>query len=181
MDIIPKVGVTGLPGVGKTEVLIRVMERLKNDYIFGGMITKSIIENKKRVGFKIVDWFTEEERLFAHINMDSSYRVGKYKIDLKVLEEFGIPAIRKAVDDDTIDIVVIDEVGKMELESRKFRDIVKDALDCEKPVLLTLYKKSRDALLQDIRNRNNVRIFEITPKNRNILPYKIEKILKEGL
>ena len=51
MDIIPKVGVTGLPGVGKTEVLIRVMERLKNDYIFGGMITKSIIENKKRVGF----------------------------------------------------------------------------------------------------------------------------------
>jgi len=181
MGIIPKVGVTGMPGIGKTAVLIKVMERLKDEYIFGGMVTKSIIENKKRVGFKIIDWYTEEERLFAHVNMDSSYRVGQYKIDLKVLEEFGIPAIKKAVDDDAIDIIVIDEVGKMELESRKFREIVREALDCEKPVLLALYKKSRDALLQDIRNRNNVRIFEITTKNRNILPYKIEKILKEGL
>lgn len=181
MDIIPKVGITGLPGVGKTQVLIKVMERLRNEYIFGGMITKSIIENGKRVGFKIVDWFTEEERIFAHVDMDFSYRLGKYKIDLRALEEFGIPAIKKAVYDNAIDVVVIDEVGKMELESRKFREIVKDALDCEKPVLLTLYKKSRDALLQNIRNRNNIRIFEITPKNRNILPYKIEKILKEGL
>ena len=68
----------------------------------------------------------------------------------------------------------------MELVSRKFREVVREALDCEKPVLLTLHKKSRDSLLQDIRNMNNVRIFEITPVNRNLLPYKIEKLLKEG-
>jgi len=181
MDIIPRVGITGLPGVGKTYVIIKVMERLRNEYIFGGMVTRSIIENGERTGFKIIDWFTEEERVFAHINMDSSYRVGRYRINLKALEEIGIPAIKRAVDDEIIDIVVIDEIGKMELESRKFRETVRDALDCEKPMLITLHKKSRDALLQDIRNMNNVRILEITPINRNLLPYKIEKILKEGL
>ncbi|RLF49007.1 MAG: nucleotide kinase, partial [Thermoplasmata archaeon] len=51
----------------------------------------------------------------------------------------------------------------------------------DKPLLLTLHKKSRDSLLQDIRNMDNVRILEITPVTRNILPYKIDRILKEGL
>ena len=95
--IIPKIGITGLPRVGKTEGLIKVIKRLENEYIFGGMITKSIEENGERVGFKIVDWLTQEEKLFAHISMESSYRVGKYKVNLKILEEFGIPAIKKAI------------------------------------------------------------------------------------
>lgn len=180
MSIVPKIGITGLPRVGKTEGLIRVIKRLENEYVFGGMVTRSIIENGERVGFKIIDWITKEEKVFAHIKLDTVYRVGKYKVDLKALEELGIPAIENAIDDESIDIVVIDEVGKMELESRRFREVVKEALDCEKPVLLTLHKKSRDSLLQDIRNMNNVRILEITPVNRNLLPYKIEKLLKEG-
>ncbi len=177
--IIPKIGITGLPRVGKTEGLIKVMKRLEKEYIFGGMITKSIEENGVRVGFKIVDWTTKEEKIFAHINIDYPYRIGKYKVNLKILDEFGVPAIERAIEDEQIDIVVIDEVGKIELESRKFRDIVREALDCNKPVLLTLHKKSRDSLLQSIRNMNNVRILEITPINRNLLPYKIEKLLKE--
>ncbi|MBC7128860.1 MAG: NTPase [Thermoplasmatales archaeon] len=179
MDVIPKIGITGAPRVGKTEGLIRIMERLKDKYTFGGMITKEIEENGERVGFKIIDLMTKEERIFAHVDIDSSYRVGKYKINLKALDEFGIPAIERAIKDDRIDIVVVDEVGKMELESKKFREAIKEVLDCEKPALITLHKKSRDATLQGIRNRNNVRILEITQKNRNLLPYKIEKILEE--
>jgi nucleoside-triphosphatase len=179
MSLIPKIGITGLPRVGKTEGLIRVIKRLEGRYTFGGMVTKGIEENGVRVGFKIVDWMTKEEKLFAHVDLDTPYRVGKYKIDLKALEEFGIPAIRRAMESKEVDIVIIDEVGKMELESKKFREVVKEALECDKPVLLTLHKKSRDSLLQDIRNMNNVRILEITPVNRNVLPYKIEKLLKE--
>jgi len=179
MDIVPKIGITGLPRVGKTEGLIRVIKRLEHEYVFGGMITKGIEKGGERVGFKIIDWMTKEERLFAHVDLDSVYRVGKYKVDLKVLNEFGITAIKRAIEDKNVDIVVVDEVGKMELESRKFREVVREALECDKPALLTLHKKSRDGLLQDIRNMDNVRILEITPINRNLLPYKIEKILKE--
>jgi len=181
MELIPKIGITGMPRVGKTEGLIRVIKRLEGEYVFGGMVTKSIEENGERVGFKVVDWLTKKEKVFAHVNMDSVYRVGKYKLDLKALEEIGIPAIERAIEDENIDIIVIDEVGKMELESKKFKEVVRRALEGEKPVLLTLHKKSRDSLLQDIRNMDDVRILEITPVNRNLLPYKIEKILKEGL
>jgi nucleoside-triphosphatase len=54
-------------------------------------------------------------------------------------------------------------------------------LDVEKPMLLTLHKKSRNPLLQDIRRRDDVRILEVTPINRNLLPYKIMKLMKGEL
>jgi len=55
---------------------------------------------------------------------------------------------------------------------------VKDAMEVEKPIILTLHKKSRNPLLQDIRRRDDVRILEVTPINRNLLPYKIIKLMK---
>src|SRR2546426_786978 len=76
------------------------------------------------------------------------------------------------------DVIVIDEVGKMEVESPNFVLAVKDALDADKPLLLTLHKKSRNPLLQDIRRRDDVRILEVTMVNRNLLPYKIVKLMK---
>ncbi len=179
MSIVPKIGITGAPRVGKTEGLIKVVRRLEGEYTFGGMLTKSIVENGTRMGFSLMDWITKEERVFAHVELDTPYRVGKYRVDLKVLETFGIPIITAAIKNEEVDIVIIDEVGKMELESKKFRRMVKVALECDKPVLLTMHKKSRDSLLQEMRNMNNVRILEITPVNRNVLPYKIEKLLKE--
>ena len=181
MELIPKIGITGLPTVGKTEALIKIATRLEKDFVVGGMITKTIEENGERIGFKVIDWRRHTEKIFAHINLDSIHRLGRYNIDLKALEEIGVTAIEESVKDEKVEIIVIDEVGKMELLSKKFRKAVKDALDSDKPVLLTLHKKSRDSLLQDIRNMDNVRILEITPINRNLLPYKIEKILKENL
>ncbi|MFO8132861.1 MAG: NTPase [Thermoplasmatota archaeon] len=181
MGITPKIGITGMPRVGKTEGLISVIKRLEDEYTFGGMITDSIEEKGERVGFKVMDWQTKQEGVFAHVDLDTVYRVGKYRIDLKVLEKIGVPAIERAVDDEDTDIVIIDEVGKMELESDAFRDAVRRALEEDKPLLLTLHKKSRDSLLQDIRNMDDVRILEITSVNRNILPYKIDRLLKEGM
>src|SRR5437773_434414 len=75
-------------------------------------------------------------------------------------------------------VIEIDEVGKMEVESPNFVQAVKDALDADKPLLLTLHKKSRNPLLQDIRRRDDVRILEVTMVNRNLLPYKIVKLMK---
>ena len=56
-----KIGITGLPRAGKTTTLIKVIKMLESDEkIVGGMITEAIIENGKRVGFKIMDWMTKK-------------------------------------------------------------------------------------------------------------------------
>lgn len=182
MDDIPKIGITGMPSVGKTQTLLKIIEKIeKSGYVLEGMITEPVIVKKKRVGFYVADWQTKEKKVFAHIDFDTKVKVGNYGVDLDVLEEIGVPAIEKAINDETVDIIIIDEVGKMEMLSEKFCEVVTDALDSDKPIIVTLHKKSRTPLLQDIRRRDDIRILEVTAVNRNLLPYKIEKIMAEKL
>jgi nucleoside-triphosphatase len=182
MDDIPKIGITGMPSVGKTETLIKIIEKIeKSGYKIEGMITETLLEDNKRVGFYVKDWQTNEREIFAHIDFDLKDKVGKYGVDLNVLEKVGVTAIEKAINDENIDIIIIDEIGKMEMLSEKFCETVIDALDSDKPILVTLHKKSRTPLLQDIRRRDDIRILEVTAVNKNLLPYKIEKIMAEKL
>ncbi len=175
-----KIGITGLPGAGKTHALMKVIEMLESEEIeIGGMITQSIIEDKKRVGFRIIDWKTKKTAVLAHIDINSKFKVGRFGVDLNALEEVGVSSLKNAAEE--ADVVVIDEVGRMEVESESFVETVEDALDLEKSIILTLHKKSRNPLLQDIRRRDDVRILEVTPINRNLLPYKIMKLMKGEL
>ena len=77
------------------------------------------------------------------------------------------------------EVLVIDEIGKFTVESEMFVNCVRGALEIDKPTLLTLHKKSRHPLLQDIRRRDDGRILEVTPVNRALLPYKIHKLMRE--
>jgi nucleoside-triphosphatase len=186
MDDIPKIGITGLPNVGKTSTLIKIVDKLESeDYTVGGMVTHAVVENGKRVGVKVEDWRTGEEAVFSHLGFDTKAKVetdeGLFHVRTDLLEQVGVKAIRDSLMDPIVDIIIIDEVGKMEMHSQMFCDAVKEALDSNKPVLMTLHKKSRNPLLQDIRRRDDVRILEVTPVNKNLLPYKIEKVLRDKL
>lgn len=182
MDDIPKIGITGMPNVGKTETLKKIIGFLEAaGYVSQGMVTEPILEDKKRVGFYVRDWMTDKKGIFAHIDFDDKEKVGKYGIDISALESVGVPAIEQAILDESIDIIIIDEIGKMEMISERFCEIVIEALDSDKPIMVTLHKKSRTPLLQDVRRRDDIRILEVTPVNRNLLPYKIEKIMREKL
>ncbi len=171
-----KIGITGLPGSGKTYALLRVIEMLQNDELrIGGMINEPIEDGRHKVGFTVKDLATGDNAVFASTSIESKVMVGKIGVDLSKLEEIGVKAIRDACQ--SCDIIVIDEVGKMEVESESFIEAVKEALDADKPMIITLHKKSRNPLLQDIRRRDDVRILEVTPTNRNLLPYKIVKLM----
>lgn len=171
-----KIGITGLPGSGKTYALLRVIEMLQDgEMSIGGMIDEPIGDGRHKTGFTVRNLLTGETEVFASVDIESKIMVGKIGVDLSKLELVGVNAIREACE--KCDIIVIDEVGKMEVESQAFIDAVKDALDAEKPMIITLHKKSRNPLLQDIRRRDDVRILEVTPTNRNILPYKIVRLM----
>jgi len=172
-----KIGITGLPGSGKTQALKKVVEMLESEnFKVGGMITEPIIEKNRRVGFYVMDWNSKNRAVLAHVTVKSKFMVGKYGVDLLSLDTVGVEALKCACKDS--DIIVVDEVGKMEVESDNFVKAVKEAMETDKPMILTLHKKSRNPLLQDIRRRDDVRILEVTPINRNLLPYKIIKLMK---
>ncbi len=184
----PKIGITGLPNVGKTATLAAICRKLeRDDFVIGGMITRAYRPDPDgdRIGFYVEDWQTEEKEVFASKEFDTKYKAetddGIYYVDIDVLDRIGVKAIKDSILDDGIDIIIIDEVGKMEMHSEAFNEAVKLALDCPKPVIMTLHKKSRNPLLQDLRRRDDVRILEVTPVNKNLLPYKIEKLMKDHL
>jgi len=175
-----KIGLTGLPGSGKTSTLLRLIAMLEAEHRkVGGMITEPIQENGRRTGLRIVNKLTGESGVLAHINIESRYTYGKFGVDLQVLEQVGVKAIEDAAE--KADVVVIDEVGKLEVESDAFVEAVRGVLKLDKDVIITLHKKSRNPLLQDIRKRDDIRILEVTPINRNLLPYKVMKLMKGQL
>jgi nucleoside-triphosphatase len=184
----PKIGITGLPNVGKTATLAAICRKLeRDDFVVGGMITRAYRPDPagERVGFYVENWETGEKEVFSSKKFNTKFKTetddGMYFVDIDPLDRIGVKSIKDSIDDEEVDIIIIDEVGKMEMHSEAFNKVVKEALDCPKPIIMTLHKKSRNPLLQDLRRRDDVRILEVTAVNKNLLPYKIEKLLKDHL
>jgi nucleoside-triphosphatase len=190
MGIHPKIGITGLPRSGKSAVLDKVVSMVIAEHkanprrstsgssVIGGMRTEAIIENGERVGYACIDIETGERGVMAHREIDSRNRILGYGIDPSEIDRVGVPAIQNAVGN--CKILVVDEVGKFSVESEGFVDVVRAALEYDMPTLLTLHKKSRHPLLQDIRRRDDGRILEVTPVNRALLPYKILRLIQQS-
>ena len=192
MGIQPKIGITGLPRSGKSAVLDKVVSMINEERkadslgrrrsgvanIIGGMRTEAVIEGGERVGYACVDILTGDRGVMAHREIDSRNRILGFGIDPSELDRVAVPAIQNAIGN--CEILVIDEVGKFSVESEGFVAAVREALEYDMPTLLTLHKKSRHPLLQDIRRRDDGRILEVTPVNRALLPYKILKLIQEN-
>lgn len=167
---------TGPPRIGKTTVVLKVINGLRERGVrVGGMISQEILERGVRVGFKIVDLLNGVEGILAHINRDSGPQVGKYRVCLEDLENIGAKAILDACE--KADVIVIDEVGPMELYSDAFKSAVLRALGSGKIVLGTIHWKAKTSFTEMIRRREDVRIVEVRYENRNILP----RIILEGI
>ena len=178
MPLGPKIGITGAQGAGKTTTIKKVIEILVGEgLIVGGMITETIVDKNGIKELIIVDLLSGNRETFASRDVDSEFEYEGLGVDISVLEGLGIEAIESGIEKG--DVIVIDEVGKVELESEAFKGAVGRALKSNKKMLLTLHKKSRAVMLQEIRRRDDIRILEVTMINRSILPFRIVSYLHE--
>ena len=175
-----KIGITGLPGSGRTKLLLSLVEMLESEKKkVGGILTKPVIEDGKVTGFMMQDYMTKEEVMVASTHITSRNRIDQLGIDKDKLGIISMNAIKRAVYE--ADFVIIDEIGKVQLTNEYFNKAVLNALKSNKPIIMTIYKKSRSSLLQEIRRRDDIRMLEVTPVNRGILSFKIFNVLKESL
>jgi nucleoside-triphosphatase len=161
----PKVLLTGRPGCGKTTLIKRVVNELALSV--GGFYTEEIRQRGERVGFKVIT-LDGEEAVLAHVNLNTEQRVGKYGLDLHALERIGTEAIRMAVR--ARQLVVIDEIGPMEIKSRIFCDIANEALNSPDTsgILGTITARSFP-FTNAIKKRHDITLIEVHPKNREQL------------
>jgi len=164
--------ITGKPGTGKTTLIKRIKSHLEEKGArIGGIFTPEIREGKKRTGFEVIDIATGERGILARRGAPGP-RVGSYGVNLETIKRVGIPGIERATR--SADYIIIDEVAPMELKDPKFLDKVEEALSSDKTVIAAFHRK----LIQNVKNREDVQIFEINPKNREIIYEKIKSIIE---
>jgi nucleoside-triphosphatase len=160
---------TGTPGVGKTTVLLKTVEQLKLQGVrVGGMISREVRIGGERVGFEILDLMSGNRGWLAHVEGKEGPRVGKYRVNLEDVDLVGVEAVLDAVE--SADVVVIDEVGPMELCSERFRVAVTRAVEGERVVVGVVHWKARDMVIDEVKKREDLEMVEVTCENRDDLP-----------
>ncbi len=166
--------ITSPPGTGKTTAIKKFLELVKDKFKVSGFITEEIRnESGKRTGFKIVT-LDGKTGILADVNLKTNVKVGKYYVNLKDIEEVAIPSI-----DLSSDIIIIDEIGKMECLSKNFVNKVLNVLDSDK-ILVGTIKEKGDEIINRIKSRNDVKIIKLTIENRDEIPELIyNEIVKQ--
>lgn len=165
---------TGQPGTGKTALIKEALARTKVKA--GGFYTEEIRAGGIRRGFKIVT-LDGQEAILAHVSISSPYQVSKYRVDIDALDRVGVSALRQALKE--TDLIVIDEIGKMELLSPQFREAVMQAINSGRKVLGTIMLNPHP-FADEIKLHPEVEVHLVTRDNHSEVMKKVLNWLTEG-
>jgi nucleoside-triphosphatase len=174
-----RIFLTGEPGCGKTTAVRRICETLLGlGKKPGGMISCEIRERGVRLGFRLEDLLTHESGILAQVGKETGPRVGKYVVNLHDIERIGVTAVKRAIDE--ADVVVVDEIGPMELHSMPFILAVERALGSSKHFVGTIHKRASHPLVAAIKSNPVYQITEVTSGNRQQIPMLIVEQLSKN-
>lgn len=176
--------VTGRPGSGKSTVIARTVLILTDRGVkVGGVICPEIRGTSgQRIGFKMKDILSGEEKLLAHVGHKTGPSVGKYGVIVENVDYMSEISILRNLEN--VDVVAVDEIAPMEIFSEKFRKAIKTVLDSPKPLLAAVHMGSTTGFIGEIKKRPDVKTWVVTPESRDRLPAEIAseilKVLKTG-
>ncbi|KAG8444546.1 hypothetical protein GDO86_009636 [Hymenochirus boettgeri] len=168
---------TGTPGIGKTTLIKKTLEALTSlGFSFDGFYTEEIRDGGRRVGFDIVT-LSGKRGILARISSSfpsekHEFRVGQYVVDINSFEQLALPALNHIASENHKTVCVIDEIGKMELFSQSFVYVVQKALDSAGALVfgtIPIAKGKPLHFIEEIRNRRDVKVFNITKENRDVI------------
>ncbi len=171
----PRILLTGRPGCGKTTVVRRAVERIGVGRC-AGFYTEEVRERGRRVGFDVVTLDGRRGPL-ARVGVPGP-RVGRYGVDLASFERLAVSALEAGLQNPAL-LLVIDEIGKMELFSTRFVELLEPVFDPQAPnAVLGTVLRGRHRYVDSLRRRPGVRVVAVTVENRDRLPRQLSAELE---
>lgn len=168
---------TGDSGVGKTAILLDVLEELDKNVKAGGFVTRAIRSGKAGKGVQLTT-LDGKQAVLASLNKKSTYKIGNYGIDMDVMNNLAVPSLAAALG--TADLIVIDQIGKMECLSKEFRDITLRCIESAQPVLGTI-QAFASPFINTLTNRDDIAVIPVDMSNKNDMALNILTIIDELL
>lgn len=166
---------TGRPGAGKTTAILEAVKGL--DIRIGGFYTEEIRNGASRTGFRLTT-FDGREVVLAHADFPGSPRVGRYGVHLNAMKDVAAPAVCRAIE--SADLIVVDEIGKMELLCQEFVDALGLASQSTKPLLGTILSAPHP-IADGFKASPFVRIRVVRPETRHIVLAELQDWLRGTL
>jgi len=157
---VARVLLTGSPGCGKTTLAGRVVDVLRTrGELLAGFLTAEITRGGRRTGFTIRG-VGGLERTLA-VRGGPGPKIGAYGVDLAAFEEVALLELENGLELGRT--LIVDEIGKMELLSEAFRELIPRIFDA--PCVLATIGEHRDAVTDELRRRNDVTLVPVSGRD----------------
>ncbi|MFF2144512.1 nucleoside-triphosphatase [Kitasatospora sp. NPDC058190] len=153
----------GRPGSGKTTAIRRLAALLRARET-AGFTTEEIRTGGARVGFAL-ETLSGRRAVLAHVDLPGPPRVGRYGVDLGVMERLALPALAWSART----LVLVDELGRMELAHRPFEEAVRALFAADVDVVATV-QAQHGPFTDALKRRADVEVIHLTRANRDTLP-----------
>jgi nucleoside-triphosphatase len=175
----PKILITGPPRCGKSTLISKLITYfLEKKLIIQGFLTPEIKKAGMREGFDILDIESGYRTELARVgNFKAPHKLGKYCIFTENLEKYLI----KLDDFENLknNLIVIDEIGKMELYSKKFQDLIRKMFDSDIIIIATIGEKLHHPVKNYILSLQNITLFNLNRKNQDEIFHNIIYIINK--
>lgn len=163
MAVVARVILTGPPGVGKTTLTLQVVDVLRErGEMLAGFTTSEIRRGGRRTGFTITG-IGGLERTLAVAGATTGPRVGSYSVDVAAFDEVALLELQNGIELGST--LVVDEIGKMELLSDRFRELLPAVFDS--PRVVATMHAHQHPVTDDLRGRPDVHVFEVERTHRD--------------
>lgn len=173
-----KILITGPPRCGKSTLISKLIEYYNNkkDYTIYGFLTPEIRERGNRIGFNIVDIYSGKISQLARVgDFKTKYKLGKYNVFIQEFDKYIEDNL--SLEGKTIDLIVIDEIGKMELFSDKFQDFIKNIFSLKISILATIGLKLSHPLKTYLLNLPSVLLLNLNKRNSQLVFEKVTSLI----
>lgn len=167
--MIQKILITGPPRCGKSTLISKLIEYYtKEKFTIFGFLTPEIRTRGKRIGFDIVDIYSGEKSPLARVgNFITKFKLGKYTVFIDQFEKFLERTL--LLEEKHIDLIIIDEIGKMELFSEKFQDFVKMIFNSNISIIATIGLNLRHPIKNYLLNIPSVLLMNLNRQNSQLI------------